>query len=818
MEKQQSRTKIFNIKIIMQFKERLKNLMNKLFPGKTLEERMSNEYTELVKTGEFRKEFFVMGLYSILLVVVVVLSNLYGFFEEFSSVVYVLLFCLGAYFVISDFFKRKKLFNKKIVFYVDCVFFTGFMMAIIFLTGDHQSPIRFPLLFLTAISVPLYATLLETIIYLLLLVFSIVTIHFYLHGWHPIIIFDILGGGSFLAAASVIKITINELNKKAHDLKIVSDREQKLASEVRQHNSQLNEVVREKTDNLSKLLAQAEQKSGEVEQQRVAMLNIMDDMSETQDNLQKSKSDLEERQKEMTSLVGLTQGLTGISSAEKAISVLHHQLSEIVDVMGVVYFVSLGDQQHIFRAHLNSSISKSQLTNLKTDLHNHLLHINGHKLDVGVIHDSMPHTTGAQLKEKSVLKFVPKMFELVSAGVIFGSVMVIFSEKQFRAHAKKLDFISALISTFSVSVSGLQSIIKMQESKTESLVYSLSSGVIMIDKKMNIVLVNPAAQYFTSLKKDEININRLNSWFASKELSKMLDAVVNKNRAVSVQEVRKDTKSYSVTFTPVVNNEKKIEGVAIIIHDITEAKKIEQMKDEFVSVASHQLRTPLTAIKLFTEMLKNEQVGKLNKEQRENLSHVYQSTNRMARLVNDLLNVTRIESGRLNIVPEKTDFNHFVDTIISEAEPLASAKASKIVFNRTLADDFTISIDKNLIRQVIHNLVVNAIRYAPETGGKIIINTKKKSDNLLVSIEDNGIGIPKMEQGKIFAKFFRAENAVKVATEGTGLGLYVSKMIVAQSGGKIWFESKEGVGAKFHFTLPLGGMEKKRGAKGLAIS
>ena len=239
------------------------------------------------------------------------------------------------------------------------------------------------------------------------------------------------------------------------------------------------------------------------------------------------------------------------------------------------------------------------------------------------------------------------------------------------------------------------------------------------------------------------------------------------------------------------------------------------MKTEFVSVASHQLRTPLGAIKLFTEMLVKKGEKTFDKKQKDYLDNIYQSTQRMVKLVNDLLNVSRIETGRLKIEPESIQMEDFIQSVIDEVEPLAKESKCHITFIKPKPKLQKIGIDYTLMRQVIYNFITNSIRYSSKKQCDIIVTLEQKGDSYITSVKDNGIGIPKKIQSRIFEKFFRADNARKVETEGSGLGMYVAKMIVEASGGKVWFESQENKGSTFHASLPSKGMKKKDGEKGL---
>jgi signal transduction histidine kinase len=234
------------------------------------------------------------------------------------------------------------------------------------------------------------------------------------------------------------------------------------------------------------------------------------------------------------------------------------------------------------------------------------------------------------------------------------------------------------------------------------------------------------------------------------------------------------------------------------------------MKTEFISLASHQLRTPLSAMKWFLEMLLHGDAGKLNDEQTEFVNNIDQSNNRMIELVNSLLNVSRIESGRIIIEPKPTNLKDLVEEVLTEVKTQYKAKKQTVIFNIHNALPL-IPLDQKLIRQVYLNLLTNAMKYSPPES-EIIIFISKENDKIVSQITDSGYGIPKNEQSHIFTKFYRATNAIKKETEGNGLGLYLVQSIIESSGGKIWFTSDENQkGTSFYFTIPLTGMKEKAG-------
>jgi PAS domain S-box-containing protein len=228
-------------------------------------------------------------------------------------------------------------------------------------------------------------------------------------------------------------------------------------------------------------------------------------------------------------------------------------------------------------------------------------------------------------------------------------------------------------------------------------------------------------------------------------------------------------------------------------------KQIDEMKTEFVSIASHQLRTPLTAIRWFLEMLADDE--KLTAEQKDLLDQISQSSNRMLALVNDLLNVSRLESGKLKVVPKKFDLSATVATIKNEVAPLAAEKSHdlKISAPKNLPPVFA---DESLLSQVVQNLLSNAIKYTPERG-KISVKLKTEKKFVHFEVADNGFGIPADDQKKLFGKFFRSKNVTGTEIDGSGLGLYIARSIVEKSGGKMDFHSVENEGSRFWFRVPV---------------
>ena len=232
--------------------------------------------------------------------------------------------------------------------------------------------------------------------------------------------------------------------------------------------------------------------------------------------------------------------------------------------------------------------------------------------------------------------------------------------------------------------------------------------------------------------------------------------------------------------------------------DITDRKEAEQMKSDFVSFATHQLRTPLAGIKWLLELA---QAPELPEEIASYIQDARASADRLIRLVNDLLDVSRHESGRLTTNPQPTDLAAVSSQVVGELLLLAREKNQHLELEPAPGLP-PVMVDPKLAREVILNLVSNALRYTPE-GGAVTIRMHADDGAVEWAVRDTGIGIPASAQNRLFEKFYRADNAFVVHTEGTGLGLYLVRLIVERSGGLVWCESTEGVGSTFRFTLPI---------------
>lgn len=340
-----------------------------------------------------------------------------------------------------------------------------------------------------------------------------------------------------------------------------------------------------------------------------------------------------------------------------------------------------------------------------------------------------------------------------------------------------------------------------ERNKTLSIINNLADGLLVFDAEEKLVLINPQAQDFFKIGVEKIigrSIFELSKFLSFRPLVNLLGKEPQKifRKEISLSE----NLILEVSTVPMLREEKKL-GRLVILHDVSREKIVERMKTEFVSLVAHQLRTPLSAIKWAVKMLLDGDLGPITEEQRDFIEKTYRSNERIIGLINDLLDVTRIEEGRYLYKPVLADIGEICQFVINSYKGQIERKKIKFEFKKPEKKLPLVKLDVEKMGLAIENLLNNAISYTPP-GGCVTISLNCENNKLKFSIQDTGIGILREQQKRVFTKFFRGANAVRAETEGTGLGLFIVKNIIKAHGGEVWFESEENKGTTFYFTLP----------------
>lgn len=364
--------------------------------------------------------------------------------------------------------------------------------------------------------------------------------------------------------------------------------------------------------------------------------------------------------------------------------------------------------------------------------------------------------------------------------------------------------------------------VSADKSKDEAIFSNIGDGIYAVDTMRELILFNPQAEKITG-------------WKAKDTLGLPCKKIMNLRNEQSVSICEKDCPVLQVwntgenvirddmcypgkgkndiklegTYAPIKDMEGKVTGAICVFRDITKKKEVERMRSEFVSTASHELRTPITAMSGYIELALNDKVCKVDSKAAEYLNKAFQTANAMSGLIKNLLVVTKIEDRKLEYTITNFSLKDLTEEVIEVFDKKAKEKGIALkhdsspnlkVKGKVISRSLNVRADREQTREVLNNLVENAIKFTSEGG--VTISIEYDDDFAKVCVADTGSGISETGQRHLFEKFYQVDNSATRAVGGTGLGLYITRSIVESFGGNIWVESAEGKGSKFFFTMP----------------
>lgn len=373
--------------------------------------------------------------------------------------------------------------------------------------------------------------------------------------------------------------------------------------------------------------------------------------------------------------------------------------------------------------------------------------------------------------------------------------------------------------------------IQEERDRLRGILSSMGEGLFVFDKDFRVLLANATTERILGIPLSHIEgalITDLITLYHGKTIVSNNERPIFKivSEGVSIHSDVEDDlywsieggRRFAVGFVAVPMVIGGVAGGVIVFRDLTLEKNLDDARTSFISITSHQLRTPLTSLKWFLEMLMDGSYAQpLTPEQKNFADLAYQSADRMMGIINLLLQIARVEAGRVKIVPVPTDLRVFAQGIVSSLGNAFSFRKQKVEVIAVPDPLPSVLVDNDVMGQVLQNLLSNANRYALENT-TITVTFKVEGDVIVCSVADKGIGITKADATRIFEKFYRAENALRLVPEGSGLGLSLVKSLVEGWGGEIRFESEEWKGTTFFFTIPLAGMAARAGEVGIQIS
>lgn len=341
--------------------------------------------------------------------------------------------------------------------------------------------------------------------------------------------------------------------------------------------------------------------------------------------------------------------------------------------------------------------------------------------------------------------------------------------------------------------------VEKEKKKTTAIITHLTDGILVFDATHHLSFLNLQAQNFLQVKEKDVLGQSLRQLAKLDRFQPLVKPIKNK---VSQKEISyQKEKTLSLSTLPVAQEDQKEKMLLVVLHDITEAKKLEEMKTDFASIAAHELRTPLTSIRGFLAMALDESRKRLTRESQHYLENALKSSDRLNSLIESLLAVTKVEKGQTILKIAPLSLEPLMKEVLVEIKPLASAKDQKVSLVLPSQPLPQIKADKQKVKEMLVNLLDNAIRYTQE-GGQIKVSTRLQKEWVTINVKDNGPGIPEAIKPLLFKKFLRGEKPLVKETEGVGLGLYLVKSLVEMQGGKVWYQSQKGKGSVFSFKLP----------------
>ncbi|CAM2841066.1 two-component sensor histidine kinase (YycG) [Dellaglioa algida] len=366
------------------------------------------------------------------------------------------------------------------------------------------------------------------------------------------------------------------------------------------------------------------------------------------------------------------------------------------------------------------------------------------------------------------------------------------------------------VNNLSVRVEEAQESSEAERRRLDSVLSHMTDGVIATDRRGNVIIMNEAASTLLDQNEDDsigksiLDILDLRNQYTLRDLLENQDEIMIDLSDVEHEQI------LNAYFSLIQRESGFISGLVCVLHDVTEQQKIERERESFVSNVSHELRTPLTSMKSYIEAL-NDGAWKDPEVAPGFLKVTQNETERMMRMINDLLNLSRMDSGTSKLELELVNLNELFGYVLDRFDMMINTDdgtGKKYTIKRDFTKrDLWVELDTDKIVQVIDNIMNNAIKYSPD-GGEITCRLLETHKHVILSISDEGLGVPKKDLTHIFDRFFRVDKARSRAQGGTGLGLAISKEVIEMHKGKIWLDSSEGKGSTFYISLPYESYEE----------
>ncbi len=534
--------------------------------------------------------------------------------------------------------------------------------------------------------------------------------------------------------------------------------------------------------------------------------------------------EMQRRMYEVSILKELGERIGYSLNVQKIVDVITGSLRNLLDYSTVSYLL-LGDEQRlIFHCFVEESINKRFIDNVKSRMAAGLSALLEREIKQDNIDESVSGTITDESNKSEIRSFfnIPVVINDTPMGLLNVS-----STKPGLYKEEEMTILYTIMNQASSAVSKLENILNQEKGKLNSMVASMADGVLMVDTKNRLLVINPVAKEMLGIQIAQPSIFDILDHLSSKiDLRTKIEDSLRQDKLIVQEQLKLEDKTLRILISPVKDSENEPLGAVVLFHDITKEKAIEKMREDFTSMMVHELRSPLTGIRSIANLLKEEKIKNEQQKYQEFVDLIVTNSASMLDLVNDLLDVAKLEAGKFQIMAKDTNIPELVKMRVQSFTSLASESHVELL-SKVEEGIPLIKLDENKMGQVLNNFISNAIKFTQK--GKVVISafvahkndslvTKVSSlgmiwagvkdqtfdsDQLVLAVTDSGIGISEEQMGKLFNKFTQLEQSALSEKKGTGLGLVIAKGIAEAHGGHVGAFSKVGEGSTFYCFIPI---------------
>lgn len=542
-------------------------------------------------------------------------------------------------------------------------------------------------------------------------------------------------------------------------------------------------------------------------------------------NLSKKETEMQRRMYEVSILKELAERIGYSLNVQKIVDVITSSLQRLLPYSTVSYILLSDEGKTIFHCIIEETVSKKFIEDVKKRLLQSFEALVGIQIKKDELDESVSGTiTDESIKEGPQSFFnIPVVINNRAVGILN-----ISSLKPGLYKEEEMTILYTIMNQASTAVSKLENILNQEKGKLNSMVESMADGVMMVDMKNRLLVINPATKEMLGIANKQANIFDVLDALSSKmDLRTKIEEAIKEDQLEVVEQISIGTRTLRVLISPVKDNESQPMGAVVLFHDITKEKAIEKMRDDFTSMMVHELRSPLTGIRSIANLLREDKIKNEQKKYQDFIDLIVNNSTSMLDLVNDLLDVAKLEAGKFQILRKDTDLGKLVKSKVQSFVSLALE--NKLTLQEKIGDlPETVSLDENKIGQVYNNLISNAIKFT-KPGGRIDVcaflvkkgetlsgkvaslgmiwpgmkEIEIESEQIVLAVADSGMGIPEDQISKLFNKFTQLEQSAMSEKKGTGLGLVITKGVVEAHNGKVGVFSRAGKGSVFYALIPV---------------